>query len=79
MTVVPSVVRGNLAIFVSVTQISEFEIDLFEFDLNQIDLNQMIKNRFKISVHVEMKIWEFYFWGELGELLFGEFGELINS
>ena len=37
----------------------------------------MIKNRFKISVHFEMKIWEFYFLGELGELLFGEFGELL--
>jgi hypothetical protein len=56
LTVVPSVVRGNLAIFVSVTRFSEFKIVLFEFDLNQIDLNQMIKNRFKISVHFEMII-----------------------
>ena len=61
--------RFTVARLLLVRKWSLREFSEFEFDLNQIDSNQMIKNVSKISVHFEMKIWEFNsFLGELGFL-----------
>ena len=60
-----------------VTHISGFEIDLNEIYSMRLIQNRFI--RFKISVHFEMKIWEFnYFWGGLGNSLNYFLGDLAN-